>query len=69
MNAAGWVCTTLGVAVLVVAVWYLGYLSGRRRESGIWENWLEQVEQEQHLPVRQRRRARTITLRQVKFRR
>lgn len=69
MNTLGWACTSLGVAVLVVAVWYLGYLSGRRRESGIWQAWMDQMEQEQHQVRERRKPARGIQLSQVSFRR
>ena len=69
MNALGWACTALGLAVLVIAVFYLGYLSGRRKESGIWQLWLEQMEEEQH-QVRERvQPSRGIRLQQVNFRR
>ena len=69
MNAFGWACTALGVALMVVAVWYLGYLSGRRKESGIWQAWLDQMEEEQHQVPQRVQPQRGIRLQQVNFRR
>jgi hypothetical protein len=42
MTAVGWLCTLLGIATLVMAVYWLGWMGGRRYESSRWELWLEQ---------------------------
>ena len=64
MNALGWACTTLGLTLLVLAVWWTGFLSGRRYESGIWEKWLEQEEEAQEaIKVKRGVRLKTIRVR------
>lgn len=62
MSGLGWACTALGLALLVLAVWWTGFLSGRRYESGIWEKWLEQAEEAQE-STKARRGVRLKTIR------
>lgn len=62
MSVLGWACTALGLTLLVLAVWWTGFLSGRRYESGIWERWLEREEEHQEA-TKARRGVRLKTIR------
>lgn len=45
-----------------LAMWWMGFLSGRRYESGIWERWLEK-EEEVQAATKNRRGVRLRTMR------
>lgn len=65
VTAFGWACTALGLTLMVLAVWWLGFLSGRRYESGIWERWLDRAEAEQAETTKRR----GVRLKTMKIRR
>jgi hypothetical protein len=65
MSALGWVCFLGTLLPAVLAMWWGGFLSGRRYESGIWEHWLANEEEVQEST----KAKRGVRLRVMKVRR
>jgi hypothetical protein len=54
VSALGWICF-LGTLVPGAAlVWWAGFLSGRRYESGIWERWTDREAEAQEATKKRR---------------